>query len=192
VTSFSEFRQAQGHPRAGSRRASVVPPQARSFQGRRAGLVTRAIASGLDVAFISATTFGLYLAFVVVNRFLTPWFSIPVPSVQVFVAIGLACMWLYATWSWSAAGRTLGGHLMGLRVLDRRGEFPGLAQSAVRAVCCMVFPLGLLWVPVSRAQRSVQDLLVGTRVEYDWVMELPTRMPRRLRKPTAHPSPTDR
>ncbi|MBU6244397.1 MAG: RDD family protein [Actinomycetales bacterium] len=139
--------------------------------------MTRAIAAGLDVMLMSAMTFALYLAFVVVDRFLTPWFNIPVPSIQVFVAIGIASLWLYAAWSWSAAGRTLGDHLMGLRVLDRHGGYPGLALSALRAACCLALPLGLLWVLVSRANRSLQDVLVGTTVVYDWVNDLPTTMP---------------
>lgn len=191
MRSFSEFRLAQAHGRAGSRRTFIVPTQARSFQGARAGLVTRAIASGLDVMLISATTFALYLAFLVVDRFLTPWFNIPMPSVQVFVAIGIASLWLYAAWSWSAAGRTLGDYLMGLRVLDRHGAHPRLAVSALRAACCIVLPLGLLWVLVSRANRSLQDALLGTIVVYDWVNDLPTRMPRRSMKPSAWARPPD-
>jgi hypothetical protein len=37
----------------------------------------------------------------------------------------------------------------------------------VRAVLCTLVPVGLLWVLVSRDNRSVQDLLLRTSVLYD-------------------------
>lgn len=184
MRSFSEFQQAQAQGRAGARRTVVIPAQARGFQGRRAGLVTRSIAAGMDLVLISAATFALAVAFQVLDQFLTPWFNLPIPTVQAYVAIGVAALWLYATWSWSATGRTLGNQLMGLRVLDRRGAQPGLRLSAVRALCCIVFPLGLLWVLASGANRSAQDVLLRTTVVYDWVNDLPTRMPWEVPRPS--------
>jgi uncharacterized RDD family membrane protein YckC len=37
-----------------------------------------------------------------------------------------------------------------------------------RAVLYVLFPAGLLWVLASRRNASVQDLVVGTAVVYDW------------------------
>jgi len=34
-----------------------------------------------------------------------------------------------------------------------------------------VFPIGVLWVAVSRTNKSVQDILVRTSVIYDWRSE---------------------
>ena len=57
---------------------------------------------------------------------------------------------------------------MGLRVLGRRGRRPHLVTALVRALACTLFPVGLLWVAVSRDNRSLQDLLLRTSVVYDW------------------------
>jgi uncharacterized RDD family membrane protein YckC len=43
-----------------------------------------------------------------------------------------------------------------------------LRRSFARAVLYVLFPAGLLWVLVSRRNASLQDLLVGTVVVYDW------------------------
>ena len=44
----------------------------------------------------------------------------------------------------------------------------GFVRAVVRAVLCALFPLLLVWVAVNRHNRSVQDLVVGTSVIYDW------------------------
>jgi uncharacterized RDD family membrane protein YckC len=38
--------------------------------------------------------------------------------------------------------------------------------ALLRAVACVVFPIGLLWVAVDKERRSLQDLLFGSRVIY--------------------------
>ena len=60
---------------------------------------------------------------------------------------------------------------MGLRVVDRQGRSPRLTRSLLRAVFCVLFPLGLLWCGVVRSRKSVQDLVLGTSVVYDWMPE---------------------
>ena len=39
----------------------------------------------------------------------------------------------------------------------------------MRAALCVVFPIGLAWVVVSRQNRSLQDTVLRTSVVYDWV-----------------------
>ena len=58
---------------------------------------------------------------------------------------------------------------MGVRVVDRHGRTPGAFLALARAVLYVVFPLGLLWCAAGGSRRSVQDLLLGTRVVYDWM-----------------------
>jgi len=43
------------------------------------------------------------------------------------------------------------------------------ARAFFRAVVCAVFPLGLLWCAVDRKRRAIHDLLLRTRVVYDWI-----------------------
>jgi uncharacterized RDD family membrane protein YckC len=57
---------------------------------------------------------------------------------------------------------------MGLRVVGREGENLRLVGALLRALCCSVFPVGLLWAAVNQENRSVQDVLLRTSVVYDW------------------------
>jgi uncharacterized RDD family membrane protein YckC len=43
-----------------------------------------------------------------------------------------------------------------------------LVVALLRALACVLFPLGLLWVAFSRDLRSVQDIVLRTSVVYDW------------------------
>jgi uncharacterized RDD family membrane protein YckC len=43
-----------------------------------------------------------------------------------------------------------------------------LGRSLLRAVTCVVFPIGLFWAALSKRNASVQDLVFGTSVVYDW------------------------
>jgi uncharacterized RDD family membrane protein YckC len=62
----------------------------------------------------------------------------------------------------------VGKQVAGLRVVDRAGRRLSLGRSFCRAVLYVLFPAGLLWVLASRRNASVQDLIVGTAVLYDW------------------------
>ena len=66
-------------------------------------------------------------------------------------------------------GRTYGDHIMGLRVTGRRGRRLGPLRSFGRAAFCVFFPIGLFWCVVSPERRSVQDVVLWTRVVYDWL-----------------------
>ena len=57
--------------------------------------------------------------------------------------------------------------LLGVRVVDRRGKPLRIAVAALRALACVLFPVGLLWVAVDRQRRSAQDIVLGSRVIYD-------------------------
>jgi uncharacterized RDD family membrane protein YckC len=71
------------------------------------------------------------------------------------------------------SGRTVGMQVLGLRLVGASGEPVGPAHALLRAVCCVAFPAGLLWVLVSRRNASVQDLLVRSAVVYDWAYAVP-------------------
>jgi len=53
-------------------------------------------------------------------------------------------------------------------VVDRAGRRLSLWRSFFRALLYVLFPVGLLWVLASPRNASVQDLVVGTVVVYDW------------------------
>lgn len=43
----------------------------------------------------------------------------------------------------------------------------------MRALACALFPIGVLWVAVSRENWSLQDVVLRTSVIYDWRGFLP-------------------
>jgi uncharacterized RDD family membrane protein YckC len=138
------------------------------LQGRSAGLVTRAGAAVTDVALLLLALLAGY-AGVAGLRFLnspTGFRASAPPYTAVVLATGLLLAG-YWTVMWALSGRSYGDQLLGLRVVGSRGDPLHWAHAAARAVCCVVFPLGLLWVLVSPRNRSVQDALLRTAVVYD-------------------------
>jgi uncharacterized RDD family membrane protein YckC len=83
----------------------------------------------------------------------------------------------YLAGTWTVLGRSYGCRVMGLRVVDRHGRSPRVTRALLRATFCVFFPLGLLWCCVGRARKSVQDIVLGTTVVYDW---MPEHRPRRV------------
>ena len=140
-----------------------------SLRGRRAGLVTRALANVLDVVVVVLLLAGGYAA-VAAGKFLIhpAGFRFPAPSFALVLLIGGAVTAVYFAVAWRVTGRTLGDEVTGLRVVNFRGERMRWAGSVLRAVFCTVFPIGLLWVLVSPQNRSVQDVFLRTSVIYDW------------------------
>jgi uncharacterized RDD family membrane protein YckC len=146
-----------------------VPYEARPFQGRRAGLVTRAVAAVIDLAIVLIALGVGYAGICAFLFVLNPrTFTAPTPSVTSVTAVGYLLFALYLAVSWSGNGRTYGNHVMGLRVVNRQGRRLRPLLAFVRAVLCVIFPIGLLWVVVSGQNRSLQDLVVRTSVIYDW------------------------
>jgi hypothetical protein len=44
----------------------------------------------------------------------------------------------------------------------------GWWRAGLRALLCVIFPVGLFWSAVSRGRRSVQDVLMRSVVVDDW------------------------
>jgi uncharacterized RDD family membrane protein YckC len=165
---------------------STVPREARPYQGQRAGVVTRLLAAVVDGVVVAAMLGALYGAYALLLFLWDPAaFHLPRVSREVTVPAAGALVTAYLAYWWATTGRSYGAHVLGLRVVTtgraRAGTGagpPGVVRSLVRAVLCVLFPVGLLWAGVSPAQRSVQDLLVRTSVVYDWA-ERPRRAPHR-------------
>ncbi len=162
--------------RTGPDAIHVIPAEARPFQGRRAGIVSRVLAVAIDavvVVFLEVALYAAWAGFLFLRRGRS--FRFPTVDLAPAITIGLVVFIVYATIGWSTTGRTYGGDVIGLRVVGRRGGRLRPAAALVRAVLCTVFPLGLFWCIVSRENRSVQDLVLGSSVVYDWeVRQLPT------------------
>ena len=66
---------------------------------------------------------------------------------------------------------------MGLRVVNYKGVRLRPVTSLLRAAFCVFFPIGLLWCAGSRANRSIQDVVLRSSVVYDWRPGLTWRHP---------------
>lgn len=147
-----------------------IDPQVRpAIQGRRAGLVTRVLANAVDLGVVVVLLAIGYLAVAAVRFLVHPSsFRFPTPSFALVLIVGGVVMGSYFAVSWAVAERTYGDEVLGLRVVNFRGERLHWAGSLLRALLCVVFPIGLLWVLLSPRNRSVQDVVLQSSVIYDW------------------------
>lgn len=149
---------------------SPVPQEARIHQGQRAGLVTRMAAAVLDVLVLLVLLALGYLAVNATAFLLRPrTFHLVTASQPVLLAVAGGSAVVYLAGAWWLAGRTYGCDVMGLRIIDRRGRTPRLLVAVLRAATYVVFPVGVLWCAMTSSRRSLQDLLLGTYVVYDWM-----------------------
>ncbi|RIQ24458.1 RDD family protein [Jiangella rhizosphaerae] len=96
-----------------------------------------------------------------------PPFSLPpVPGWAIGVGHSVLVL-LYLTVSWTLVGCTPGQLVLGLRVVTADGRPPGPWRALVRALVCVVLPIGVLWLLFSRRTLAVQDLVARTVLVYD-------------------------
>ena len=135
----------------------------------RAGFVSRASADVVDALLVSVVTaLIVVVGAVMAALFTASSFAFPRPGT--FAASGaLSVAYLvYLAVFWATTGRTPGKHVAGLRVVTSRGEPLPVPRAVARALVCLVFPVGLLWILVSRRNLAVHDVLLRTAVIYDW------------------------
>ena len=102
---------------------SPVPQEARAYQGEHAGPVTRFLACAIDAVVVVVVAFAAYVGVAGVRYLLHPrHFSLPTPSGAVRSTFVLALLICYLALGWATSGRTYGGHVMGLRVVNSRGR----------------------------------------------------------------------
>ena len=151
-----------------------VPQQARSFQGHRAGVVTRLIANIIDFIVMLCGLAGIYAVWFGIELIISgSSFKAPNPTVgQVFLA-GYVILWCYLTAAWATTGRTFGNMLLGLRVVNWKGDRIRWFGAVLRSTFCLWFIPGFFWVAISHKNRSVQDIVLRTSVIYDWTTRQP-------------------
>jgi uncharacterized RDD family membrane protein YckC len=133
-----------------------------------AGVVTRVLAAGVDVVAVALLAVGLDLAAAGARFVWSPVdFRWPRPAIGSSIVVLLAIGVLYLTVAWAMTGRTYGGRLLGLRLLSTRGELLGWTRAFLRALTCVLWPVGLLWSGISTVRSSLQDILFRTVVVYD-------------------------
>lgn len=134
---------------------------------RTAGIISRSIAAVIDLVVVGIVIGLLYLGLVLGRLIFNPTaFQLPALNALFSTTAVLVVSVVYLGGAWSVSGCTVGAVTMGLRVIGRRSERIRPAVAAIRAIACVLFPIGLFTVAVDRKRRSVQDLLLGTRVVY--------------------------
>jgi uncharacterized RDD family membrane protein YckC len=87
-----------------------------------------------------------------------------------------ACAWAavvgtYFVLFWTTTGQTPGMRLMGVRLMTRDGQYPGVPRAIVRLIGLglAIVPLFLGFVPalLDARRRALQDFMAGTVVLYD-------------------------
>ena len=116
-------------------------------------------------AILGAMYLGVFLLSLMFNASI---FSTPSPNIVFSALVTYSVAVFYLTGCWVVSGRTVGSVAMGLEVVSRNGSRIGLSSSFLRALFCAFFPIGLAWVAIDRRRRSVQDIVLRSRVIYAW------------------------
>lgn len=149
---------------------SPVPREARPYQGEAAGVVTRSVANTIDALVVGVMVGGCYLGLVSVTFLLDPRnFAWPDGHFLAGLTFTLGLSVVYLWLSWWLWGRSYGKHVMGIRVMGRRGRKLGPVRALGRAAFCVFFPIGFFWCVISPRRHSIQDIAVYSAVTYDWM-----------------------
>lgn len=146
--------------------------RARALQGQRAGIMSRGIAFAIDIGFA-------FVAYLVIVAGLTLlWdllfsnrIAIPTPPGWFSALMIFWVLVIHLALGWGSTGRTIGKQVLGLRVVRADAQPLTPRQAFVRAFFCAIFYPGILWVPLDRRCRSLQDKVLKTAVVYDWIPE---------------------
>lgn len=134
---------------------------------RNAGIISRGVAALIDLVVIGVVFGLLYLGLLLSRLIFNPTaFQLPAVDALYSTTAVLFVSALYLAVAWAVSGCTVGAVTMGLRVIGLRSDRIPFVVAALRAVACVLFPVGLLLVAVDRKRRSVQDIVLGTRVVY--------------------------
>jgi uncharacterized RDD family membrane protein YckC len=148
--------------------AGVSPGVPGARASAHAGVVTRVLAACVDLAAVVLATVLVDLAVASVRFAWAPAaFEWPQPGPVGSLTAVLVVAVVYLAVAWATSGRTYGERLLGLRTLTDRHTLLGWTRSVLRAVACVLFPLGLLWCGISPTRRSLQDVVFRTVVVYD-------------------------
>ena len=134
---------------------------------RAAGIITRGLAAVIDLLVVLLIMSALYGGLVLVRLVYSPaGFSLPSLNAVFSTLVTFLVAVLYLTGCWTVSGSTAGAVTMGLRVVGRRSQRVRMPVGLLRAIACVLFPIGLLWVVIDPQRRSLQDIVFRTRVVY--------------------------
>ncbi len=150
--------------------------RSREAQGTRAGFVSQALATALDLGTVVLAEIVVLFAYGFV-RYLVTGKDYEVPragqggNFALYLGIGVLLLWT----AWSGSGRAPGMAVLGLRVAGKDGRRHLSSRRAFWRALLVILTagLGVLWVLVSRKNKSLYDLVCGSAVIYEWRPSLP-------------------
>jgi uncharacterized RDD family membrane protein YckC len=156
-------------------------PEIITWKGHYAGYASRFLAVVIDLLIIAVTVAMLSLLYNIVFVNLAGFYQtlfgklIQITSdVRVVLVICLVFFTfaVYFIFFWTVIGSTIGGVILGLRIVNSRGKNPTFWQSLVRFLVEFFIPLigiiGSIWILFSRRRRALFDRVAGTFVIYNW------------------------
>jgi uncharacterized RDD family membrane protein YckC len=139
-----------------------------AVQGEPAGAVTRLAGYLVDVVGAGlAYSVGLAAGELLLSRVTGD--EVKLEDAPLVASAGLA-VWTLGWFSVpvAAAGRTVGGAIVGLRVARVGGRPVGFLRALLRAAILLTVPIGGVLVLLRRDRRALHDLATGTGVRYHW------------------------
>ncbi len=143
------------------------------WQGRYAGIVSRAGAFAIDVIVVTIATSGTIFFLQALDAMLR---SEPLGNVQIApewaALISIFIFLVYFVGGWTVFGRTGGEALFGLRVVRRNGTRVHVLRCLLRFFVffpsLLLMGVGVLWILVDKRRRTWADIAARTVVVYDW------------------------
>lgn len=152
-----------------NRGESSGPLTVDQLHGHVAGVVTRTLAGAIDYAVGAIAVTSTYLGWAALNFLWSPVrFSWPVWPLGVWLILGFVYMIVYLWLAWATTGKTVGGVLMGTRVVSISGKRIGTVRALLRSGFCTAVPIGLFACAATPGSRSLQDIVLLTKVVHHY------------------------
>jgi uncharacterized RDD family membrane protein YckC len=143
----------------------------RSEPTDRAGIISRALAFGIDVALLNIGFFAASaLVALAASVFLPDPSGVSTPALAVGAGVWLVAGAMYLLLFWSLAGQTPGMRFLGVAIEADGSRELGLGRAVRRLVGFVLswipFGLGFIGVVLGERRRGLQDVIAGTEVAY--------------------------
>jgi len=161
---------------------AALPGVERTLAGHYSGAASRVVAFLVDLSLLMvavslATTFinallSLFNVDALLGRFIAGGGLSPAVGAAVTGLTGTLFIVSYGIIGWSLNGQTLGGLLVGVRVVRDDGRRLSFGRAVLRMIGSYLAGaalfLGFLWALFDRRRQGWQDKLAGSVVVYDW------------------------
>lgn len=152
-----------------------------TWRGHYAGFASRLMAVIIDLLILAVALAVTYVLYTIVFVNLTSFYymlfgkdpnAVPGLSIIVTISIVFVTFAFYFIFFWTAVGSTIGGIIIGVRIVNSQGKNPTIWQSTVRYLAEFFIPpfgmFGSIWIIFSRRRRALFDRFAGTFVIYAW------------------------